>query len=206
MKPRSLSLALLVLASLASGSAFAQPPGPHPVALWLRLGAFLPSDDTVDQVYSGALGSVVVQADWTLRGHVAVFGGVRYWGVTGHAVAESGAAGAGEGGTTHLTMTTGRFGGLVLLPKGPWDTRLGGGVTVNHYTEEWTATTGAAVSGTRAGWLAQVAVARRFATRWSAGVSVEYSGVGVPAGTGEFAAPAVDLGGLDVLFGGGIRF
>jgi hypothetical protein len=175
------------------------------VDLWFRAGLFEPSDDTLAEVYSGARVPFIVQADWRLLRHLAVFGSLRDLRVTGRAIVESGTASSVDGSATHLTTTSGRFGGLVIVPSGRWDLRFGGGVSVNHYFEEWPAA-GVSATGTRTGWLAQAALARRFGRRWLAGASVEYSSVRVPAGSGEFAAPALELGGADVLFGGGIRF
>jgi hypothetical protein len=210
MKQRpSIVPVLLVVAMLSPAAAAAQPASSDAgrrIELWARAGLFLPTEDAFGEVYSGARVPLVVDGEWRLHRLVAVFGGVRYMRTTGEVIAEGDGGSGGSASATRLTMTSGRLGGIVAWPSGPWDVRFGAGLTVNHYSEDWPDAAGASVSGTRAGWLVQGGVARRIGRRWAAGVSVEYSGATVPEGSGEFAVPALDLGGLDVLFGVAIRF
>jgi hypothetical protein len=202
--PILLAVAAAAALSAPARPSFAQPASP--VEIWVRAGLFRPSDDAFRRVYTSTLVPFTAQADWRLRSTIALFGGIRYLRGTGAAVPEGGAStGTSPAEEVRLTLTAGRFGALLLVPGSRWDARLGAGVTVTHYSETW-AGAGASASGTEAGWLLQAAVARRLGKRWSASVAVEYAGVEVPAGAGEFAGPAVNIGGLDLLFGVGIRF
>jgi len=203
MKRRpTILLVLLATLLLPSRAAFSQ----MSVDVWGRAGLFLPSDDTLGDVYSGARIPLVAQAEWRIHSAVALFGGVRYLRADGRAIGEDETGDGSQGTSTRLTTTSGRFGGLLVLQPGQrWDVRVGGGVTVSNYEETW-ASIGASTSGTRSGWLAQAGVAYRLTRHWLAGATAEYSGVRVPASDGDAPTPAVDLGGLDILFGLGFRF
>jgi hypothetical protein len=208
--PRKTLLALLAAALLPSGAALAQQAGDTSgVDASFRAGMFQPSEAAFEQAYGGSRIPLVMQVDWRVHRVLALFGGVRYLGLDGRAIAEDDTAAVGASGeavyATHLALTSARLGALAVVTSGRWDVRVGGGLNVEHYAEEWPAAA-ASASGTRTGWLAQATAARRIGRRFSAGVSVEYSGVAVPAGTGESAVPALDLGGLDVLLTAGIRF
>jgi hypothetical protein len=204
IRRRTVLLALVVSAALPGRAAFSQS---HPVELWVRSGVFQPSDESLAEVYPGARFPFVAQGEVRVRSAVAVFGGLRYAMMDGDAVAEGGANGAALGTATRLTSTAARVGALVVLQRGRhWDIRLGGGVTVTSYSEDWSGADANSVSGTKAGWLLEAAVSRRLGRHWFLGGSVEYSGVHVPAGGGENPTFEANLGGLDLLAGVGFRF
>jgi hypothetical protein len=202
--------AAVVCAGLAlASSAAAQPPVPPARArLSVSAGVFRPSDAAFGRVYHGTKAPVVLQLDWRLQRYVAVFGGVRHLRTNGQAIVEDGGALArpdNEEFPARFRATSIRAGALLVWAAGPWDLRAGGGVNVFRYSEEWPAAS-FETTGSKTGWLAQASVMRAVTSRVSVGGGFEYSAAGVrQAGAGSLV-PRIELGGLDLLAGIGIRF
>jgi hypothetical protein len=201
-QPASRVVAILALCSLSfAGHALAQEAAAPAVAL--RAGLFVPSDGAFRDVYGGARIPVFVQLDWPVHRRVALFGAIRYVRMSGQPVPVGAVAfSEGDAGTARLRVASMRAGALLLLPSGSWDLRLGGGLSVDGYSEEWRATD-AQASGTRSGWLAQAGIWRRLGRRLGVGGTLEYSSVTVPASDETLE---VKLGGLELSGGVSVRF
>lgn len=204
---KRLHLALLssiLLACCWPQPATAQSALPPARTLSVFTGMFWPTDGTVDTIY-GPKVPVVVQLDWRLLRHVAVFGGVdSVWG-DGTAIVEGrgDSAGTPRAYDVSLQMTSFRGGAAFVLPRGFWEMSAGAAVTVNRYRERWP-TASITTTGSQPGWLVQARLLRGVSRRIWFGGGVEYASI--PDVQGDRALPAVDLGGARAFAGGGFRF
>jgi hypothetical protein len=167
-------------------------------------GIFWPSAQPFRDLYGSVQPPLTVQFDWRIQRRLTVFGGARWIWAHGKTVSVE-ASTPDERFPITLGIRSLRAGARVSAPAGALDLSFGAGATVNTYQEDWPAA-GLTGKGTRAGFLVQAAAARELGRRLSVVARVEYGWVsGVPS-QGPETVTKVNLGGLDVTVGLGIRF
>lgn len=192
-----------MLASVQTGPAAQAEKEPPRFNVSAAVGVLRPSDESFRALYGGSHVPVTVQLECRLWPRLALFGGGQFLGADGRTIAE-GAQVGDESFPLRFTTSSIRVGALVLMPKRRWTVFAGGGVSYSTYHEEWTGTQ-ISVSGHTYGFVAQ-AGARYVLTGpilLSGGVEYTY----VPAHSSDASADGtIDLGGLGVSLGVGIRF
>jgi hypothetical protein len=166
------------------------------------VGVLRPSDESFRALYGGSHVPVAVQLECRLGSRLALFGGVQFVGADGRTVAE-GAQTGDETFPLRFGTSSVRAGVLVLMPKRNWTVFAGGGASYSTYHEEWMGAP-ISVSGATYGFVAQAGARRVLTGPISLSGVVEYSYV--PADSDASSGGSIDLGGLGVSLGVGIRF
>jgi len=203
MRPAAAVCAVLVMVVLAqkgpAGQAEKEPPRFN---VSTSVGVLRPSDESFRALYGGSHAPVAVQLEYRLWSRLALFGGVQYLGADGRTIAE-GVQDGDESFPLRFTTYSIRAGALVLVPKRKWTMFAGGGANYSTYREEWTGAP-ISVSGTAYGLVVQAGARRVLTGPISLSGGVEYTYL--PADSDASPGGTIDLGGLGVSLGVGIRF
>jgi len=203
MRPAAAACAVLVMVvPVQAGLAAQAEKEPPRFNVSTAVGVLRPSDESFRALYGGSHVPVAVQLECRLWPRLALFGGVQFLGADGRTIVE-GAQVGDESFPLRFTNSSIRVGALVLMPKRKWTVFAGGGASYSTYHEEWTGTQ-ISVSGKAYGFVAQAGARHVLTGPISLSGGVEYTYV--PANSDASPGGTIDLGGLGVSLGVGIRF